>query len=696
MTTVASGGWRVARKITLLLAILFAFTLRAYGQAANVYITVFGAGAKTGVDLADAAPIGFIQVPGNCGTGGTQIGSDTHIVLSGNFTYASGTNAAIVPKCSGSSGHPVIITTDPGTRPIIISSPSFSYGVGSSPCCGMSLHGLNNVTVDGGVPCGTTAGAVDSTNSCGLVIEDTASGTAYDAASTGGGTIDQSGIFDAGSGTGIEVKNVALLNSYVHLPPWQISSVSFSGSVGTITCSTACPVGNGKRLVIIGNSAVPSTTKLTTTANNAGGTTITVSGGPSSGSASGGWAIDVWGTNPQSNFYAFSFGGNGPGLKFHDSIAAHGGWLIQTSQVATTAPQIYNNQIFDFDHGIAAGVCSAGGCGDGVSFPGPQIWNNHFHDSFNWDDLFDPANRNLNDGSAQGPNNNHHDPIHLQIDLATSNQRYYTSPLIYNNRIDGDPGVDTNNYFFLRASTTNEAVFNNVLGCTTPRPIGADIGVGDATYVQSFTQNPLFTNNTLFCTGNYASPTSATGGNGNSSTWGTSGEQFFNNIVEGLHFDFNVVTTGGVWKTAAGGMDYDVYGDVHGDGGGVNFVANSFGFSGNTIASWQGFLGSGGTNCGGCSPMGTGSPWPVTQGQEAHGKLANAATLNLAADGTPGAGSPEVGAGLNLTSLCTRNLVPLCADQKGHARPTTGAWDIGAVNFAASVVLPPVSSRTLQ
>jgi hypothetical protein len=678
-------------KLIFILGLLFLFLAQppvSYGSATDVWVTQSGAGGKDGTSLQNAASIGFIQSSSNCGSGPTQIGPGTTIHLSGNFTYPAGTNAAIVPACSGTKGNPVVITTDPGTRPVIISSPSFSYGNSSTPCCAMSLNNLSYVTLDGGLPCGTIAGALDSPNACGLVIEDTASGTAYDAVTTGGMN-DQSGLMDAGGVTGIEVKGVALLNSYVHLPPWQISSVSFSGSTGTVTCSAACPVGNGKRIIIMGNGVVPSTTILTTTANNDGGSTFTVSGGPAQGSASGGWAIDAWGNNPQSNFHAFSFAGSTPGLLFHDSIVAHGGWLIQIQQIPTAAPQVYNNQIFDFDHGIAAGVCAAGGCGDGLPFPGPIIHDNHFHDSANWDDLFDPTNRNLNDSGAAGPNNNHHDPIHLQIDLSKTNQRYYVSPLIYNNRIDGDPGVDTNNYFFLRASTIGEAVFNNVLGCFPGRPVGADIGLGDNSFVESYTKNPFVANNTLDCTGNYSFG-SAFGGNGNSSIYGTSGEQFFNNVVEGLHFDWNVVTTGGIWKTAAGGIDYNLYEDIGADGGGVAFVANSYGFSGDTIASWSTFLASG---CGGCSPMGSSGP-SGPQGQDLHSHVATDAVINLTSIGQPRSGSPAVAGGMNLTSFCVGNLTPLCTDIAGNQRPATGSWDIGAYFVSGGSLPNPPAAPT--
>jgi hypothetical protein len=46
----------------------------------------------------------------------------------------------------------------------------------------------------------------------------------------------------------------------------------------------------------------------------------------------------------------------------------------------------------------------------------------------------------------------------------------------------------------------------------------------------------------------------------------------------------------------------------------------------------------------------------------------------------------------NLTSLCTGYLTALCSDINGNARPTTGGWQAGAYNFAATVALSPPSN----
>jgi hypothetical protein len=49
----------------------------------------------------------------------------------------------------------------------------------------------------------------------------------------------------------------------------------------------------------------------------------------------------------------------------------------------------------------------------------------------------------------------------------------------------------------------------------------------------------------------------------------------------------------------------------------------------------------------------------------------------------------------NLTSLCTGNLVPLCSDINGNARPATGGWQAGAYQFAGSSSPAPPAPQGL-
>jgi|HubBroStandDraft_1064217.scaffolds.fasta_scaffold01121_4 hypothetical protein len=650
-------------KLIFVLGLLFLFLAQppvSYGSATDVWVTQSGAGGKDGTSLQNAASISFIQSSSNCGNGPTQIGPGTTIHLSGNFAYPTGTNGAIALACSGASGNPVILTTDPNTRPVTISSPQFGNGAGSGGGGALSLSGLSYVKVDGGVPCGTTAGGVDSASACGLVMENTGSGTAFDVGPYNEG---QSGILDAGGVTGIEVTGVALLNSYVRLPNWAISSVSFSGSVGTVNCAASCPVGKNVVINIVGNSAVGANTNLTVTGNNEGGSSFTVSGGPGSGSGSGGTALDeTMNTSGRDLSHYYSIIGFSPGIKFHDSIAAHGGWLVDLQGAAV---QIYNNQIYDFDHGIAMTPVDANdGQTPGVGTPGPFIHDNHIHDMVNWDDSI-------------GRNNNHHDGIHLLLDTTNpSNQDYYTSAYIYNNVFDGDPGVP-NAWIFARASTENEAVFNNVFGCTPARHLNIT-ELGDSTEPGSFTRDALVLNNTVTCTGNYTGGGAATGWTAAGNVV-TSGVQDINNILQGQQFDWAVVILGVTW--APGGIDYNVYENNAQDSG--NSGAHPFGTVGiggttyDTLAAWQGYL----AKCG-CAPV------LNNVGQDRHSYLATNSAINLASNGQLHPGSPAIGNGLNLSSMCTGNLAALCQDKAGNARSATGPWDIGAYTSGSSANQP--------
>jgi hypothetical protein len=53
--------------------------------------------------------------------------------------------------------------------------------------------------------------------------------------------------------------------------------------------------------------------------------------------------------------------------------------------------------------------------------------------------------------------------------------------------------------------------------------------------------------------------------------------------------------------------------------------------------------------------------------------------------------SKVVGNGANLTAYCSAGTTALCLDRDGNARPSSGAWDIGAYQYSASSTYPSVS-----
>ncbi len=74
--------------------------------------------------------------------------------------------------------------------------------------------------------------------------------------------------------------------------------------------------------------------------------------------------------------------------------------------------------------------------------------------------------------------------------------------------------------------------------------------------------------------------------------------------------------------------------------------------------------------------------WHSISGFDAHTVTGNP---NLNSSYIPQTGSPAIGAGKNLTSLCqsTPGLTALCFDKNGKPRPSIGAWDIGAYETTA-------------
>jgi hypothetical protein len=72
-----------------------------------------------------------------------------------------------------------------------------------------------------------------------------------------------------------------------------------------------------------------------------------------------------------------------------------------------------------------------------------------------------------------------------------------------------------------------------------------------------------------------------------------------------------------------------------------------------------------------------GGTCPSGGGYDCHGLFSDP---KLSGSYTLQAGSPAIQSGTNLTSLCS-TIPALCYDKAGNARPSTGAWDIGAYQY---------------
>jgi len=74
--------------------------------------------------------------------------------------------------------------------------------------------------------------------------------------------------------------------------------------------------------------------------------------------------------------------------------------------------------------------------------------------------------------------------------------------------------------------------------------------------------------------------------------------------------------------------------------------------------------------------------WQGSCGCDSHA-VYNSTSLNLSATYVPNTGSPVITSAKNLTSMCTGNLTALCKDKAGNARPTSGNWDAGALQYGS-------------
>lgn len=627
--------WRLP---LMFLTVLFAKSI-VLGSATDVWITQSGAGTKTGASLANAAPVSFLSNSANCGTASTQVGPGTTVHLSGTFTFPlmkSGTPAIEFDsmRCSGSAGSPIWLKTEPG---FVCQSPAFSWGGNGTGGCiqvnSSSGFTPQYITIGGATPCGTTTGGVDSPNPCDGVIQNTANGTAFSNHQQTDG-ITMNGCANC------EVKNVAIINMYVRTPNFTLTSVSCTS--GSCTASGRNTVGAGAGFNIVGGTGTCSfspTAKPFTVTN--GGTTFSFTDGSVTCSQTGGTFVDE-STLGYNFFYgaiqiAQGYGGAyATNAAIHDSIFHDSGWLLQPQGDNVS---IYNNQLYNMDHGIGYGPYKQ-------NQPGPSIHDNHFHDMMVWDDSI-----------AQ--NDNHHDGIHLQIDTVNNPQNSFENVYIYNNTFDGNVGVP-NAWTFLRASTTNEYVFNNVFGCS-PSANFFPTGFGDngGWPGPSFTTNPSFINNTITCTGAYI------GGQAFQLASTVTGLTDTNNIFQGQQLEWS---TPGVLSTlfAPNGILTNIYENNAADCGNCTGVwiwnFNGSGYT-NTLGTWQAAL-------------------PGGSGQDAGAAVYTTSALLLSQTGLPQASSPVFGSGTNLTSLCVGNLEPLCSDKAGNQRPTNGAWTIGAYQLA--------------
>lgn len=358
----------------------------------------------------------------------------------------------------------------------------------------------------------------------------------------------------------------------------------------------------------------------------------------------------------------------GTALNIHNNIMHDAGWCLNA--LGTTSTIIANNEIYNMDHGDGAGQYSD----TASTLSNISIHDNYLHDQNNWDQANDAF---------------HHDGFHLFSYCATlvngnntvCPNTIITGVNIYNNVFGGNFGGNYNANVFFEGYVENANVFNNVTVSTTTTS-GAQLADGAW---NGYGQNVNYFNNTDLGTGSA------------NQTYKMCG------IIPGTTIVFeNNICADGAMVSIGSYQSYPLNCPVTTPQGTVNCVvgtytiktdaylapadfSNGFGActSGDsTGASCNGFFNfnSSGFTSFETTTTETGGVFRDTT--EPKGTWLNSTT------GAEISGSPTIGAGTNLTSFCTGLSItgnPCLSDIAGNARPGSGAWDIGAYQFAAGV-----------
>jgi hypothetical protein len=318
-----------------------------------------------------------------------------------------------------------------------------------------------------------------------------------------------------------------------------------------------------------------------------------------------------------------------------DNTISDCGWCLREYYGnGDTNIQIYGNEIRNFDH---AWAIATGGANVGTNI---SFHDNNVHDSANWD---------CGGGC-------HHDGIHAFGTSGSSINGFQ----VYNNYFYGNWGANPTGFIFIEGGTgspahvSNGAYWNNVAVVPPGSVVNTNgwfgIFSGDSGTTQVY-------NNTII------------GPNDTDNT------ACFNiGSINNLTFKNNVSSNCG------NPVQFGSFTNFNGANVDQNFYGNSC-QNGHNCFVWYG------------SFTGSFSSWKTTCHCDANSVQNSNPLLN--ADGSPQVSSPVLGHGLNIMTVATGNLAALASDtSKGSlrtpsARPTTGAWDIGAYGSGStSTTLP--------
>lgn len=350
---------------------------------------------------------------------------------------------------------------------------------------------------------------------------------------------------------------------------------------------------------------------------------------------------------------------SGSSITVSNNTIHDAGWAINEVFASTTSNiTISGNEVYNSDHAYAMqGPSTSGG-----SIGPVYVYDNHFHDYSNWDTTTDAY---------------HHDGIHCFSQNAVDAQPHWNGLYIYNNRFDGatdlsgsPDGDNMTSQIFIEGgggasdtpcgdSTSVVWVFNNILSASEP------INNGVLTINSTL---PNIVNNTIIgAAGSITNASNVVFGITDPVT--ETGATVENNVVTSGNQLMEVLVSGA--RFASTQPDYNIYAN-----GGSNAFHYASCTSSSSFATWKTCVGT---------------------GDDTHSQSLSSANLN--SDGSPQAGSPALGAGLNLTTSCASlpsspvNVQAACdityagppagggagSTTTGSARPAGAtAWDAGA------------------
>ncbi len=347
--------------------------------------------------------------------------------------------------------------------------------------------------------------------------------------------------------------------------------------------------------------------------------------------------------NPQ---YENCISYSGSNVKVHDSKFHDVGWCLNYQpDNGDSGMQTYNNEVYNTPHPMFIGERQ----GSGYTASNVYIYGNYFHDYANWDTT--SCTYHVEGIHASGP--------------GAAPFPTLTSVYTYNNQLGGgstgaclfaelywSPNTGTAGS---AALINNSWAFNNIL-VVNGNATGEDVSI-------SGNGNEL-ANNTIV-------NLSSTAPQGAGLTWANisqnTGYTFkaYNNAVSGFlnlnNSDDNTTTNIS--------LDYQAYANASG--------GNCYTFVSGLTCNWTTYQANGVEDQHAVAALGTSTP------NCCQGTIGISTTTWV-----PQSGSIVIGAGENLTSICSGQSNPglgaLCSDAAGVARPTTGAWDIGAYQYASA------------